>query len=72
MKHLRVGQTVEIVGRGGIFRAVKADEKQGLADLELMSGTHFIERAIAFSAIKEFKEDENQAAARVIKTVTEK
>lgn len=72
MKHPTVGQLVEIVGRAGIFRVVKADESQGLADLELMSGTHFIERAIAFSAIKAFKEDASQAAARIVREATER
>ena len=71
MKHPRIGQLVEIIGRHGIFRVVRADETQGLADLEIMSGTHFIEKAIAFSAIKEFKEDESQAAVRIVRTATE-
>jgi hypothetical protein len=70
MKLPRIGQRVTVVGRHGLFRIVTVDETGGLADLELTTGTHFIEKAIAFSAIREFKEDANQAAARIVKEAT--
>jgi hypothetical protein len=71
MKHPSIGQRVTVVGRHGLFVVVRVDETKGLADLELTTGTHFIEKAIAFSAIREFKEDANQSAARIVREATE-
>lgn len=75
MRKLRVpkiGEKVIATGHNGEFKVVRVDEQAGLADLELMSGTHLIEKAIAFTAIHPVKEDLNQAAARVVREATEK
>jgi hypothetical protein len=66
----KIGERVMTNHHNGEFKVVRVDEKAGLADLELMSGTHLIEKAIAFSDIHPVREDVNQAAARVVREAT--
>lgn len=57
MKRPRLGQRVWAEGLRGTFIVVRLDEDKGLADLELTSGTHFIERHIPSGAIPPVGED---------------
>lgn len=66
----KIGERVTATGHNGEFKVISVDEQAGLADLELTTGTHFVEKAVAFSAIHLIKEDVNQAAARVVREVT--
>lgn len=73
MKKLRVpkmGERVTTTGHNGEFKVISVDEQAGLADLELTTGTHFTERAVALSAIYPIKEDVNQAATRAVREAT--
>jgi hypothetical protein len=70
MKLPRIGQRVLVNGHNGLFVVIRIDESEGVADLELTTGTHFIEKNIPFNAIKEFKEDVSQAAARIVREAT--
>jgi len=71
MKLPRIGQRVTADSHRGVFAIVRVDESQGVADLELTTGTHFVEKHIPFSAIKLVKEDASQAAARTVGEATE-
>jgi hypothetical protein len=72
MKLPRIGQRVLADGHHGLFVVIRIDESQGVADLELTTGTHLIQKNIPFNAIKEFKEDVSQAAVRTVREATEK
>jgi len=75
MTKRRIPKIVEIVfasGLKGEFKVVNVDEPRGVANLELMSGTHKVETHIPFDAIRLAREDVNQAAARVVREATEK
>jgi hypothetical protein len=72
MKLPRIGQSVFADGHNGLFVVIRIDESQKVADLELTTGTHLIQKNIPFNAIREPKEDASQAAARIVRTVTEK
>jgi translation initiation factor 2 alpha subunit (eIF-2alpha) len=71
MKKPKLGQTVSASGKNGVFKIIRVDEKQGVADLELTTGTHFIEKNIPFNSIHSLEEDVNQAAARIVRKATE-
>jgi hypothetical protein len=43
-----------------------------VADLELITGTHFVEKNIPFNAIRPVDEDVSQAAVRIVREATEK
>jgi hypothetical protein len=66
----RIGERVFADGLNGEFTVITVDEKQGVVDLELTTGTHFIEKHIPFGAIHRVREDVNQAAARVVREAT--
>ena len=70
MKKPRLGQLVSASGKNGAFTLVRIDESQGVADLELTTGTHFIEKNIPFRFIHPLDEDVNQAVARIVKEAT--
>ena len=71
MKLPRVGQRVSADSHNGVFIVVRVDETQHVADLELTTGTRFVEKGIPFNAIKPIPEDVNQAAARIVGEATE-
>lgn len=57
MERPRVGQWVWAEGLRGTFTVVRVDEDRGQADLEITSGTHFIEQHVPFSKIHPVGED---------------
>ena len=67
----KIGQLVFASGQNGRFKVVRIDEKKGVADLELTTGTRRVERNIPLNAILPDREDANQAAARVVREATE-
>ena len=72
MKLPRVGQHVRADGMNGTFTVVRVNPIQGVADLELTTGTQKIELHIPFNAIHPIREDVSQAAARIVKEATER
>jgi hypothetical protein len=47
-----IGQEVRPQGRKGIFRVVRIDLRQGVADLQYTTGTRYLEKNIPFEAIR--------------------
>lgn len=72
MKKPKLGQIVSASGKNGVFKIVRVDDKNGVADLEITTGTHFVEKNIPFNSIHSLGEDMNQAAARVVREATER
>jgi hypothetical protein len=71
MKSPRVGQRVWAEGLNGTFAVVRINDAQGVADLELTTGTHRIEKHIPFNAIHPLGGgDVSQAAARIVREST--
>jgi len=68
----RKGNKVFADGHKGTFTVIRVDKGRGVADLELTTGTHKIEKNIPFNALHPADEDVNQAAARVVREATEK
>jgi hypothetical protein len=66
-----LGHLVSASGKNGAFTVVRIDESEGVAPLELKTGTYFIEKNIPFNAIHSLGEDVNQAAARIAREATE-
>jgi hypothetical protein len=72
MKKPKLDQIVAASGKNGVFKVIRVDEGQSVADLELTTGTHFIEKNIPFNSIHPLDEDFSQAAARIVREATEK
>jgi hypothetical protein len=68
----KMGSRVFVDGHQGVFAVIHVDENRWEADVELTTGTRKIENHIPFNAIHPADEDVNQAAARVIREVTER
>jgi hypothetical protein len=72
MKVSPLGQTVWAEGLNETFTVVRIDESQCVANLELMTGTHFthfIDKPTPFGAIHPI-EDVNEVAARIVREAT--
>lgn len=66
----KIGDKVFASGHNGLFSVIRVDAQNGVADLELTSGTHQVQKNIPLNAIKLDREDVNQAAARVVRELT--
>jgi hypothetical protein len=69
MRKLRIGQRVWAEDLDGTFTVVRIDAIQSVADLELMTDTHKIEKHVPFDAIHPLGEGVIQAPRTVRETM---